>query len=34
MVGSFGKFISEKRLEKYSGNKYGEYKSSGIYKPY
>ena len=24
----------EKRLEKYSGNKYGEYKSSGIYKPY
>lgn len=24
----------EKRFEKYSGNKYGEYKSSGIYKPY
>lgn len=24
----------EKRFEKYSGNKYGEYKNTGTYKPY
>ena len=28
------KDIIEKRFEKYSGNKYGEYKNTGTYKPY